>query len=150
MTVVSKPSPVRRPAHSRATSAWQLRSTNVADVGAGQQDPHAPPEAHTPPVPTSPEEAPTRLQRPPPWCHLRHTSRARWGLHARAPSTHLEAHPGHMGMVGSQRPGLTPLSPLPSPLRAPCLTVPSEGTGQRGLVSREDHLPQGCVQLPGQ
>lgn len=39
MTVVSKPSPVRKPAHSRATSARQLRSANDGDVGTGQQDP---------------------------------------------------------------------------------------------------------------
>lgn len=39
MTVVSKPSPVRKPAHSRATSARQLRSANDGDVGTRQQDP---------------------------------------------------------------------------------------------------------------
>ena len=55
-----------------------------------------------------------------------------------------------MGTVSSRHPDLTPPSPLQSLLPAPNLTAPSEGTSQRGLVSREDQLPHGCVQLPGQ
>lgn len=148
MTVVSKPSPVRKPAHSRATSARRLRNANDGNVGARQQDPRALPEAHTPPIPTSPEEALTR-----------HPSQMHVEGQAGAPRTGTfhapwRFTPGHVGTVGRWRPDLMSPSPLESPLLAPpwppILLLRLKELARAGLVSREDHLPHGCVQLPGQ
>ena len=53
-----------------------------------------------------------------------------------------------------RRPDLMSPSPLESPLLAPpwppILLFHLKELARAGLVSREDHLPHGCVQLPGQ